>query len=148
MAEETPGLSDEQVGELIRAADAGIKERKRHWYTLGIKIAHRYGLHEQLEAIRSLGKSSNPRALEYLRRLNEFREEIVQPGDAPVDDQYRNYGERTYPNARGELRWALLTITWANSAASRQPGDGDPTACRTLEAAVAELEASLKQRAR
>mgnify|MGYP001604007811 FL=1 len=62
-------MSDEEVERLINIADSVVIERRRHWDTLGFPISHHYTLDEQLSAIRSLGNSVNPIALEYLRKL-------------------------------------------------------------------------------
>lgn len=76
---EMSNLSEQEVQELIRIADHGVKERRGYWYTLGIPIRHRYNLDEQVTAIERLGYSRNPTALEYLLKLAEKQESRTYP---------------------------------------------------------------------
>ena len=100
-------LSDQDVRELIRIAEGGLKERRGYWYTLGIKINHYFSLDEQLEAIQKLGLSKNITALDYLRKLNvqETRENGYQ--DAPDDNWASPCYDELYPNAKGLLQEVL-----------------------------------------
>jgi len=98
----TNRLSDHEVEMLVRISNAGIKEWKRHLYTLGISVPHHYNLGEQLEAIKQLGESRNERALDYLRKLNETDFELCNPCDR-MDGSGRDW----YPNAKGQLYKAL-----------------------------------------
>ncbi|MEN9626247.1 MAG: hypothetical protein RL557_575 [archaeon] len=115
-------LSDEEVDSLVYIADAGVKERRGHWYTLGIPINHHYGLEDQLEAIRTLGESRNKKALKYLEKLAEAGNEmihigghILHPNDPPEGE---NYYFKVFPNAKGQLCGSLkheISLGYENS---------------------------------
>src|SRR3989338_3902139 len=96
-------LPDSEVSELIKIADAEVKEiiRKGRWYSLGIPVKTKiyYNLKEQLEAIEKLCNSENEKALEYIKSL--FYSE-----DIPGYEDYSLRPER-YPNIKGELNKAL-----------------------------------------
>jgi len=104
-------LDDLQVLSLIRVADGEVKERRAHWYTLGIPVNHYYDCDEQLNAIRELRTSRNLRAEEYLRRLPVTQVILEGPGgsgrghgpDTPINED--DYTEKTvFPNVKGKLK--------------------------------------------
>ena len=108
----TQKLSDEETSELIRIANAGVKDWRIHWFILGLPIPHHYRLEEQLDAITKLGESQNPRALEYLSRLIfEVRTTEGYYVDEPESYTGGHWtsGETYvgFPNARGELKRVL-----------------------------------------
>lgn len=131
-------LSDQEVQELIRIADSGVKERRGHWYTLGIPINHHYELREQLDAIEKLGLSQNQLALGYLRELNKKSESERYDGSAC-------YTYTFYPNAKGELAENL------RGEQCQFDGYGDiykspsPYVADTIHKSLSRLEASLKE---
>ena len=118
------GLSDEQVRELIHITYGGIKERRAHWYTLGIPIDHYYTTDEQLAAIRRLSISGNPIAWEYLKRMPVTHVVLDDPGiehgrgpDTPINED--DYNEDiVFPNAKGELS-SRITYSLGESGAKR-----------------------------
>lgn len=95
--------SDEDVDNDIKIA-TGLKERKRHWYTFGIKIQHYYSLKEQLDAIERLGDYANPRVLSFLERINES---WVEYGSDNTRDLRPAMSGPYYSNTKGNL-YALL----------------------------------------
>jgi hypothetical protein len=95
-------LSDQEVQALIYIANAGIKEKRAHWYTFGIPIGHRYGLDEQLEAITKLGESKNKSALDFLTRMS-YEDDSRSTGFRSSDGINAHYILKC-PNARGQLK--------------------------------------------
>ncbi len=140
-------LSDQEVQELIRIADSGVKEWRGHWYTLGIPIPYYFDLNEQLYAINKLGKSGNSKALEFLTKIYSSEEWRVE-GDPSQSDA--DYGGTRYPNAQGELA-SKLSSTWANPEARFADGSSGPFQHEPdnqvhliLQNAISQLEMSLK----
>ena len=94
-------LAGSEIADLVKIADGSVKERRRHWYTLGIPVNHRYTLDEQMDAIKQLGRSGSYEALDYL-------EDIVQPRDRVYHTGLdRDQVERTHPFASGQLHKTL-----------------------------------------
>ncbi len=108
LAPTTEPLSPEQVSDLIRIADARIKEWRGSWYTFGIPVPRRFTLEEQLEAVQHLGTSRTAAAFEYLSRLLDPVHERVSMDPAQGGG---DYGGTEYPNARGKLR-RRLSSSW------------------------------------
>jgi hypothetical protein len=80
-----------------------IKRVVRRWFTLGIPVRMPATLDEQLAAIRQLGASRSPIALDYVRRLNEVRtEQLNAPGAASESGTWESN-----PHAKGDLSRAL-----------------------------------------
>ncbi len=123
-------VGEQAVEELIRVVEA-LKEKRGHWYTLGIPINHYYSYEEQLQAIDRLGDSRSPRALEYLTRASEV---LVN-----TKDQGRGMST-TYiwhPNLKGALGRAFSRTCGATYAHAPNPDE------RRLSEAVSKLRRSL-----
>lgn len=106
---------DSEVDSLIRIADAGVRVRKRGPVTLWLfRYDHRYELQEQVDAIRKLANSSNPKARKYLAALLERRECFDGPRcfDTRINEfDVEPHRYFIFPNARGPLKEALES--WA-----------------------------------
>jgi len=141
----TDTLPNQEVQGLIEIIDGGIKEVRRHWYTLGIKIHHRYSLNEQLDAVRKLGLSKNKIALDYIRKLN-----LSEQVDNGLNTSWDGWGDTcydlVYPHAGGELKETLeLRMTGGlTSPASCSDHPRRAEAGTILAEALSILEASLK----
>ncbi len=134
-------LSDKEVEEMIRIANADIKmvETKRHWYTLGFPIKHyiHYSLREQLGAIKKLGESESPRALSFLEDLLTSEDTGCKQGGST------SFGDETniiHPYARGELSAALQYYHSPPGNAYGYSKQEDPEAIATLETALRKLK--------
>jgi hypothetical protein len=109
---------------LIRRADGAIKQWRAHWWSLGIPVPHRYGLDEQLAAIRELGRLDHPKARRYLQTINEERR---QESTSVIGGTDRDKFTITWhPHARGQLgrilrchRRSTLTPTSLTSSLER-----------------------------
>jgi hypothetical protein len=129
-------LSNDEVLKLIYVAEAGIKEKRGGLRTLGIPVKKRYNLDEQLTAISRLGDSNSPIALGYLTNLSK-----IVPWHKSPDPHYHDfdYGGSTCPNAKGELRIALI------SRYSGQKIDKcDERAVKIINTAISKLEKAVK----
>ena len=130
-------MPDTEVQKLIFIANGGLLEKKRSWFTLWMaKEYYQYSLSEQLEAIEKLGKSRNPLALGYLKKLK------VEDGESLKDEMDITYGSKThYPDTRGDLAYSLSK----NDENSPYGKEQDKEALRILETAISDLELSLQQ---
>ncbi|MDP2926040.1 MAG: hypothetical protein Q8N99_06720 [Nanoarchaeota archaeon] len=139
-------MTDSEVSVLINLLSTDVKERKRYWYTLGIKINHYYSLDEQLDAIRQLGLSGNPIALDYLNKLN-FNERVKNE----VEEHWQSCDNKllynlVYPNANGKIKRVLrLNVVWGDFSPPRFTEHSRRNEARgVLNEAISELEKSLK----
>ena len=138
-------LSDQEVQELIKITEGCLKEKRGHWYTLGIPIETHYSLNEQLDAVRKLSLSGNRVALNYLSRLN-LNEQV----DNGCNTSWDGYGDTcydtVYPNAEGELKDVLESrmVGGYTSPAKYQNHPRQEETREILHESLSKLEASLR----
>jgi len=103
----TDRLSDQEVSELIQIVELKhIKKREAHWYTLGIPVNHYYSLDDQLNAIKVLGESKSPKALEYISNLN-LNKQVDNGVNTDEDGGGRARFDTIYPYAPVRLEEVL-----------------------------------------
>tara|TARA_Y100000310_G_scaffold310238_1_gene355260 strand:+ start:938 stop:1918 length:981 start_codon:yes stop_codon:yes gene_type:complete len=105
-------LFNARVGDLIDVVEGGLKGHKRPWYAFGFRIEQHYDLDDQLAAIRQLGLSESPRALDYVKSLlvRKYR-------TSPVVGGFQEHYSRK--NAKWGLAGAL-------SVSLERVGGGEP----------------------
>ena len=139
-------VSDQEIQELIRVADWGVKGKRAHWYTLGIRVNHRYSLEEQFEAIRKLGESKNSLALDYLKEV--IYEDTSESHGWRDSGAVYSHNVSRFSNARGPLRTVLEYDYYDGfdyTAGSAQPSGNMPhpqreNALSILKGAIEKLE--------
>lgn len=133
-------LPDEEVRELIKVAEGGVKriERSQHWYYLGIPSNDEidYKLEEQLNAIIRLGFSKNPQALSYMENLMKSEDTGYKHGGS---DSYSDETHIVHPYAKGELASALSSYSSAPMDQCHYKHEPDERAIRIMNTALNQL---------
>lgn len=138
----TDTSSNQEIQGLISILEGGLKERRRHWYTLGIKISHYYDLDEQLDAIRQLSLSGSNLSLDYLKKIAEKKEWYT------AKSSLGHVSHSCHPYAKGVLG-AVLHSSQEYFDGYGNPSDKDPrrgTVLIVLSEAISRLESSLNSK--
>ena len=139
----------ESINELINIANCGIRtllpteiryrEVKPHWWSWKtVKEPYEftpepeyYGLEDSLKAIKALGESGSPEALEFLERLYtpkinyESERYFVSGGSDPRDDDWKYLITTSvvFPNTQGDLQNALIYVVDTRDVYEDDPDD-------------------------
>jgi hypothetical protein len=133
-------MSEQEVHQLIEVADGGGIQTRKGCSALWLPIRYHANLDDQLTAVRRLGSSRSPLALEYLSRLNQEASEYMPAPGAPSETGTRTW----HPHAKGDLSTVLYREIpdWYPDDQIRQSESYRDTK-RLIEEALHELEASI-----
>jgi len=133
-------LSDQEVKQLKKITEGGVKGKRGHWYTLGIRVEYYHGFEEQLDAIKKLGDSKDKEVLAYIKLLEETTENTTYNRWVWNNTTYH------HPNVKGELSHILdHTAQWDTTGIvidDMSPKHGH--ALEIIRGAISKLENSLK----